>query len=333
MKPHNRRQCLVTLAGMLGMGASSASSVTKTEEPAYPQRPITLIVPWPAGGSTDISMRILAEQASKRLKQPLVVENRPGAGGTMAMPLLQMAKPDGYTIAQLPQPVFHIAHTQKVLWDPIRDTTPILQISGYTFGIIVPTASPFRSVADILRWARAHPGELTVGSNGMGTTPHTAMAELMDQQGITYVHVPYKGTVEQVFAVASGQLMVGVNSTGFAPYVASGKLRLLATFGESRSKRWPDVPTMKELGLGVVALSPYGIVGPRGLPSAVVQTLHDAFKAAMQDPSHRDEIAKYDQELLYLGPQDYGRFMRDTFAAEKRSVDRLAHTLTPLPNT
>jgi tripartite-type tricarboxylate transporter receptor subunit TctC len=333
MKPHNRRQCLVTLAGMLGMGASSASSVTKTEEPAYPQRPITLIVPWPAGGSTDISMRILAEQASKRLKQPLVVENRPGAGGTMAMPLLQMAKPDGYTIAQLPQPVFHIAHTQKVLWDPIRDTTPILQISGYTFGIIVPTASPFRSVADILRWARAHPGELTVGSNGMGTTPHTAMAELMDQQGITYVHVPYKGTVEQVFAVASGQLMVGVNSTGFAPYVASGKLRLLATFGESRSKRWPDVPTMKELGLGVVALSPYGIVGPRGLPSAVVQTLHDAFKAAMQDPSHRDEIAKYDQELLYLGPQEYGRFMRDTFASEKRSVDRLAHTLTPLPNT
>jgi tripartite-type tricarboxylate transporter receptor subunit TctC len=333
MKPHNRRQCLVTLAGMLGMGASSASSVTKTEEPAYPQRPITLIVPWPAGGSTDISMRILAEQASKRLKQPLVVENRPGAGGTMAMPLLQMAKPDGYTIAQLPQPVFHIAHTQKVLWDPIRDTTPILQISGYTFGIIVPTASPFRSVADILRWARAHPGELTVGSNGMGTTPHTAMAELMDQQGITYVHVPYKGTVEQVFAVASGQLMVGVNSTGFAPYVASGKLRLLATFGESRSKRWPDVPTMKELGLGVVALSPYGIVGPRGLPSAVVQTLHDAFKAAMQDPSHRDEIAKYDQELLYLGPQEYGRFMRDTFAAEKRSVDRLAHTPAPLPNT
>jgi tripartite-type tricarboxylate transporter receptor subunit TctC len=333
MKLHNRRQCLVTLAGMLGMGASSASSVTKTEEPAYPQRPITLIVPWPAGGSTDISMRILAEQASKRLKQPLVVENRPGAGGTMAMPLLQMARPDGYTIAQLPQPVFHVAHTQKVLWDPIRDTTPILQISGYTFGIIVPTASPFRSVADILRWARAHPGELTVGSNGMGTTPHTAMAELMDQQGITYVHVPYKGTVEQVFAVASGQLMVGVNSTGFAPYVASGKLRLLATFGESRSKRWPDVPTMKELGLGVVALSPYGIVGPRGLPSAVVQTLHDAFKAAMQDPSHRDEIAKYDQELLYLGPQDYGRFMRDTFAAEKRSVDRLAHTLAPLPNT
>jgi len=333
MKPHNRRQCLVTLAGMLGLGASGASSVAKAEESAYPQRPITLIVPWPAGGSTDISMRILAEQASKRLKQPLVVENRPGAGGTMAMPLLQMAKPDGYTIAQMPQPVFHIAHTQKVLWDPIRDTTPILQISGYTFGIMVPMGSPFRSVADMLRWARVHPGELTVGSNGTGTTPHTAMAELMEQQGITYVHVPYKGTVEQVFAVASGQIMVGVNSTGFAPYVASGMLRLLATFGESRSKRWPDVPTMKELGLGVVALSPYGIVGPRGLPSAVVQTLHDAFKAAMQDPSHRDEIAKYDQELLYLGSQDYGRFMCETFAAEKRSVDRLAHSLAALPNT
>ena len=204
------KECLLGLTPGIGALAS---------EPPYPQRPITLLVPWPAGGSTDISMRVLAEQAGKRLNQPVVVANRPGAGGTLAMPLLQMARPDGYTLAQLPQPVFRIAHTQKVLWDPIRDTTPILQVSGYTFGIVVPAASPFRSVADVLRWARAHPGELTVGSNGVGTTPHTAMEELMERQGLRYLHVPYKGTAEQMLAVASEQLMVGVNSTGFAPYV------------------------------------------------------------------------------------------------------------------
>ena len=322
----NRRECLVTLAGMLGLSPAVGAL---SQEPAYPNRPITLYVPWPAGGSTDLSLRVLAEQAGKRLNQAVVVENRPGAGGTMAMPLLQMAKPDGYTLAQLPQPVFRVAHTQKVLWDPIRDTTPILQISGYTFGIVVPAASPFRSVADLLRWARAHPGELTVGSNGVGTTPHTAMEDLMSRQGLSYVHVPYKGTAEQMLAVASEQLMVGVNSTGFAPYVESGRLRLLATFGEQRSKRWPYAPTMKELGLGVVALSPYGIVGPSGLSAQVVQTLHDAFKAAMFEPSHLHEIAKYDQELDYRGPQDYGRSMRDSFAAEKHSVERLSQARAP----
>lgn len=318
-----RRQHLAMLAGMLGLSNMTGASAAPGEDPPYPQRPITLLVPWPAGGSTDMSMRILAEEASKHLHQPVVIENRPGAGGTMAMPILLTAKPDGYTLAQLPQPVFRIALTQRVMWDPIRDTTPVLQISGYTFGIVVPAGSPFRSVSDLLEWARAHPGQLTVGSNGMGTTPHTAMEEVMDRQGIAYIHVPYKGTVEQMLAVASGQLMVGVNSTGFAPYVESGRLRLLATFGEGRSKRWPDAPTMKELGLGVVAMSPYGIVGPKGLPASVVRTLHAAFKAAMYEPSHRREIAKYDQELNYLGPEEYGQFMRETYAAEKRAVERL----------
>ena len=314
----------MNIASLLTLAPALTSTMAQADEPAYPLRPITLIVPWPAGGSTDISLRFLAEEAGKRLGQNIIVENRPGAGGSMAMPLLQTARPDGYTLAQMPQPVFHIGHRQKALWDPIRDTTPIIQISGYTFGVVVPMTSPFQSMADILKWGRANPGQLTIGSNGMGTTPHTAMEELMKQQGIAYIHVPYKGTTEQMLAVSSGQLMVGVNSTGFAPYVETGKLRLLATFGERRSKRWSDTPNMKELGLGIVAMSPYGIVGPKGLSPQVVQILHAAFKAAMHEPSHRNEIAKYDQELTYLGPEDYGRFMREAFATEKRAVDRLA---------
>ena len=314
----------MNIASLLTLAPALTSTMAQADEPAYPLRPITLIVPWPAGGSTDISLRFLAEEAGKRLGQNIIVENRPGAGGSMAMPLLQTARPDGYTLAQMPQPVFHIGHRQKALWDPIRDTTPIIQISGYTFGVVVPMTSPFQSMADILKWGRANPGQLTIGSNGMGTTPHTAMEELMKQQGIAYIHVPYKGTTEQMLAVSSGQLMVGVNSTGFAPYVETGKLRLLATFGERRSKRWSDTPNMKELGLGIVAMSPYGIVGPKGLSPQIVQILHVAFKAAMHEPIHRNEIAKYDQELTYLGPEDYGRFMREAFATEKRAVDRLA---------
>lgn len=290
---------------------------------AFPSHPITLIVPWPAGGSTDISMRILAEAAGKQLGQPVITENRPGAAGTMAMPILQQAAPDGYTLAQLPQTILRAPWTQKVLWDPLRDVTPIIQISGYTFGVVVPADSEFRSFEDVLAWGKAHPGRLTVGTNGVGTTPHVVMDQLMQQRGIHWLHVPYKGTAEQMVAVASGQLMVGVNSTGFAPFVESGQLRLLVTFAERRSKRWPQVPTLLELGYGIVAMSPYGIGGPRGLPAEVVDKLHKAFHAAMNDSTHLAEIAKYDQELAYLGPQDYARALHEAYQREKAIVERL----------
>jgi tripartite-type tricarboxylate transporter receptor subunit TctC len=175
----------------------------------------------------------------------------------------------------------------------------------------------------VFEWARTHPGELTVSTNGIGTTPHIVIDELMSRRGLTFVHVPYKGTSEQMLAVASGQLMVGINSNGFAPYVDGGQLRLLATFGAQRTKRWPQVPTLKELGHGIVATSPYGIAGPRGMSAEVVQALHDAFRAALFDPQHLAELARYDQEAVYLGPEDYGQAMRDAYAAEKRTVERL----------
>jgi tripartite-type tricarboxylate transporter receptor subunit TctC len=311
-----RTALLAAVASVLPSAAHSEGS--------YPERPIMLLVPWPAGGSTDLSMRVLATEASKKLGVPIIVENRPGGSGSMAMPLLQNAKPDGYVIAQLPQTVFRVVHTQKVLWDPIRDITPLLQISGYTFGIVVATNSEIRTIGDMFAWAKSNPGLLSVGSNGIGTTPHLAMEELFARYGLRYIHVPYKGTAEQMLAVASGQLMVGVNSTGFGPYVESGRLRLLATFGDKRSKRWPDAPTMKELGYNMVAMSPYGIVGPRNLPKPIAHLLHDAFKEAMLAPAHQQEIAKYDQDLAYLNPEDYAKSLVETYEREKEWVQRLA---------
>jgi tripartite-type tricarboxylate transporter receptor subunit TctC len=117
--------------------------------------------------------------------------------------------------------------------------------------------------------------------------------------------------------------MVGVNSNGFAPFVDNGQLRLLVTFAEQRTKRWPQVPTLKELGHGIVAQSPYGLVGPRGVPLEIVHVLHDAFRAAMNEPAHLAELAKYDQTLAYLGPEDYARSLREAYAAEKQTVERL----------
>lgn len=247
-RPASSRRALLQQMAALSVWAAAPGLHAQPGGGGFPRRPITLWVPWPAGGATDLMMRLLAELAGEHLGQQVIVKNRPGAGGTLVMPVLQQAAPDGYTIAQLPHPVFRMPHVQKVLWDPIRDTSPIIQISGVTFGMVVPAGSPFRSFSEVLAFASARPGELTISTNGTGTTPHVVLEELLTRRGLNYIHMPYKGTAEQMVAVASDQVMVGVNSTGFVPFVDSGQLRLLVTFGPTRTKRWPQVPTLKELG-------------------------------------------------------------------------------------
>jgi tripartite-type tricarboxylate transporter receptor subunit TctC len=307
----------------LALAAAAAAPGGLRASDAFPSRPVTLVVPWPAGGATDLTMRLLAELASRPLGQTVQVDNRGGASGTLAMPLLQRAAPDGHVIAQMPHTVLRAPHLQRVLWDPIRDTTPILQVSGTTFGLVVPASSPWRSLEDLLAHAQAHPGRLSLATNGVGTTPHLVMEELLARRGARWVHLPYRGVSEQMVAVASGQVMAAAGASGYAPFVESGRLRLLATFGSERSRRFPDVPTLAELGHGIVAMSPWGLAGPRGLAAATVQALHDAFKAAMFDPAYVAELARYDQAPSYLGPEDYGRALREGFAAERRNVERL----------
>lgn len=317
-----RSQALIALAA-LGATALALPALAQQALP-YPSRPITLIVPWPAGGATDVTMRLLGEIASRNLGVPVVVENRPGAAGTLVAPALRAAAPDGYTIGQLPLTLYRFPFQQKVSWDPLRDIAPIIQISGVTFGLVVPADSPFHGVADLVAWARAHPRRLTLGSTGVGSTGHLAMADIAAVEGFSYVHVPYKGTADQMLAVAAGTLMAGVNSTGFAPYVDSGRLRLLAIFSAQRSRRWPAVPTMRELGYPqAVYNSPYGIGAPAGTDPAIVRRLHDALKLALFDPQHLAELARYDQEPAYLDTADYAQHVKEVSARERALLARL----------
>ena len=318
----NQRRDVLAWLSSLALGPAWGAALAQAPQ-RFPTRPITLWLPWPAGGATDLTFRVLAEVAAKRLGQKVLIENRGGAGGTLAMPVLQQAAPDGYTLAQMPQTVLRAPWTRKVLWDPIRDTTPIIQLSGVSFGILVPAVSGFKSLEDLFAFAKAHPNTLSIATNGVGTTPHVVIDELFGKRGLSYIHVPYKGTAEQMIGVASGQVMVGVNSNGFAPFVDAGTLRLLVTFGEQRTRRWPTVPTLKELGHNIVAMSPYGLAGPAGLPAEVVQVLHQAFKSAMADPAFVAELARYDQEPTYLPPEEYGQALREAYAHERRVVERL----------
>ena len=318
--------------GAAGALALTATSPLAQAQAPFPSKPVQLIVPWPAGGQTDLTIRILAEEAEPLLGQPIVVVNKPGAAGTMVAPALKAAEPDGHVIGQVPLTVYRHALMNHVPWDPVTDLAPILQVSGVSFGLLVPGNSPFRGVTDMIDWALRRPGELIMGSTGVGTTAHLAMEEILLQHNVKYVHVPYKGTADQMLAIASNQIMAGVNSTGFAPWVEKGQMRLLATFNAARNSRWPEVPTMRELGYPqAVYTSPWGLAAPAGTPEAAIQKLHDVFRRAMNTERHTSALARYDQTLEYLGTRDYRQSVLVAVEREKKLLARMNLLARPAP--
>ena len=290
----------------------------------YPSRPVTLIVPWPPGGSTDLSMRALAILAEKPLGQRIVIENRPGVSGTMgAQQLAQSAKPDGYTVAQMPITVFRLPHMTKMAFDPMADFTWIIHLTGYTFGVVVLSDSPWKSWGDLIAYAKANPGTLTYGTPGNGTSLHITMEDIAQREGIRWTQVPFKGYAEAATSLLGGHIMAHADSTGWGEQVNSGRLRLLSTWGSQRTKRWPNAPTLKDLGYPIVSNSPYGIAGPKGMDAAVVKVLHDAFRKALEDPEYQKTLDKFDQEAYYLNSADYAALAKKTFEEERVAIKRL----------
>jgi tripartite-type tricarboxylate transporter receptor subunit TctC len=314
-----RRHLLQTLAAT----TLAPAAWTASAQAAWPSQTVRLMIAFPAGGPTDLTMRQLADNASKLLGQQVIIENKPGAGGTLPAQLLQQAKPDGYTLAQIPLGVFRLPYTTRITWDPVKDISYILGVTGYAFGVVVPADGPIKTWADFVAYAKANPGKLSYGSTGALTSPHLTMEDIAQRLGITLNHIPYKGSADLMQSILGGQIMAAADSTGFAPHVASGKLRVLNTWGEKRLAKFPDVPTLQELGIPLVQASPYGIGGPKGMDPALVQRIHDAFKQAMEMPNHVEVLAKYDQTLMYMSPAQYARFAEDTFKREKALVDKL----------
>ena len=317
---------MIRRRGLIQAGAALAATTTLpafSQSSAFPARAIKYICPWPAGGSTDIVMRSLADSASKALGQSVIVENKPGAGGMLGAVDMLTAKPDGYTVCQIPQGAFRIPHMQKTAFDTLKDFTWIACLTGYTFGLVVPANSPLKSIKDFVDYAKANPGALTYGSTGTGTSPHLAVEEFAQKAGIQLNHIPYKGNAENMQAVLGGHVMAASDATGWGPHVDGGRLRLLATYGSKRTKRWSHIPTLTELGYQTVSDSPFGVCGPKGMDPAVVKTLHDAFKSTLDDPAVLATFDKYDQSVIYLNTEQYTKFAHDSFYAERALIEKL----------
>jgi tripartite-type tricarboxylate transporter receptor subunit TctC len=303
------------------LAACATLAVLTAQAQDFPTRAITLICPWPAGGSTDTHLRKLAELAGRYLGQPVIIENKPGAGGMLGPAgMASSAKPDGYTISQLTVSAFRQPYMQKVDWDPLRDFTYIIGVSGYTFGVVVKSDSPIKSFQDFVAYAKVNPGKLSYGSTGNGTSPHLLMEELAAKANIELLHVPFKGNADSTQALMGGHVMAQSDATGWGKFVDAGTFRLLVTFGEERA-RW-GAPTAKELGYDVVSYSPYGIVGPRGMDPKVVKILHDAFKKASDDPENRKMLQTLDQVYWYKSSEDYLKWAREEAISERATIER-----------
>jgi tripartite-type tricarboxylate transporter receptor subunit TctC len=289
----------------------------------FPSRPVTLLVTFPAGGPTDIAGRALAEATSKYLGQQVVVENRPGATGTLGAAALVNARPDGHTVSMIPITVLRLPHMENVAYDPMKDIRYVMGVSGYVFAYIVRADSPWRTMADLVASAKAYPDKITYGSHGIGGTVHLATEELSAAQGIKMNHIPFKGSADMLTAMLGGHLNVAVDSTGAVPHVAAGKARVLAVMTEKRTPVWPDVPTLTELGYGIVSTSPYGIGVPAATPPAVVKALHDAFKKGLEDPIHTKTLEKYNQPVWYLSTEDYTKWAREQYEKERKIINAL----------
>ncbi|MFN3743653.1 MAG: tripartite tricarboxylate transporter substrate binding protein [Hyphomicrobiaceae bacterium] len=301
-----------------------AATATMAAAQSFPTKPITLIVPWPAGGSTDVAMRAIAESASKVLGQPVVVDNKAGASGTLGpATMAATAKPDGYTIAQIPITIMRLPLMQKVSWDAEKSFTYIVHLTGYTFGITTKADGPFKKWQDVVDYAKANPGKVTYATPGSGTSLHIGMEQIAEAAGIKLTQVPFKGGAETNAAVLGGHTMLQADSTAWKPLVDAGQTRLLALWTAERSKNWPDVPTLKELGYPFVFDSPFGIAGPKGMDPKVVKILHDAFKKALEDPAVIAALERYDMVPRYMGTEAYTNFVKQVIAQETAALSKI----------
>lgn len=317
----------MTLArrALLGAAAAMPLATPALAQGRYPERPIRLLVPWPPGGSADAQLRSLSELTSRALGQPVVVENRAGAGGTLhAVHLAKEARPDGYTLGQMHLSVVRrpfLVRTPQ--WDAVTDFTHIIGLTGWLFGMAVPANSPFADYRSFVAYAKANPGRVSYSTSGIATTNHLAMEDLAQREGIELLHVPFRGSNEGVTAALGGQVHMVADSSAWAPQVEAGQMRLLSVWSAERAPRFPTVPTLRELGHDMVVTSNYGISGPPRMDPGVVRALHDAMKAALMGEENTRVRNQFDMPLVYLDTEGYQDFIARRAVYERDIVNRL----------
>ncbi len=314
------RKGLFPLCVCMILGFLLIAHVPPARAEEYPSRPISLIVQFTAGTSTDIIARKLSDEVSRKLGQPVVCVNKPGGGGTIGVAEVLRSKPDGYTIGCANMPALAIIpQMQPVSYDPLKDAAHICAIGPYEYAFYVKADSPWNSLKDFVEFAKAHPGEVIYGSLGAGSTNHLIFARLAQEHGLKMKHVVFKGDGELIPAVLGGHVaIVSGSPAAVVPQVKAGQLKLLAITNKDRWPYLPEVPTLLELGYSFYQSSYLSLVAPAGTPEPIMKKLEDAFRQVLENPDLKKEMEeKFFTTLGYQSGKDYGRYIEEQFAFYK----------------
>jgi tripartite-type tricarboxylate transporter receptor subunit TctC len=286
----------------------------------YPSRPVTLVTTFAAGSPQDLVVRAITELVAADFKQPVSVDNKPGAAGGTAMGATVTQKPDGYALNVINSPALaNLPLMHKLAFDPVRDFDFIMQMASFPIGIAVKADSPFKSWADLVNHARINPGKITYATPGTGSMANLGMQRLQALSGIKLTHVPHRGVMEIIPAVLGDHVSVMVTGTEWKPYVDAGGMRLLMMWTDKRLPSFADVPTARESGNPFELDVSFGLVAPKGLETAVASKVHGAFKRALEANSVRALMERYDISPAYLdGPAFKARIAK--ISAEMKPV-------------
>ncbi|MCC6778863.1 MAG: tripartite tricarboxylate transporter substrate binding protein [Hyphomicrobiales bacterium] len=315
-----RRNLLIGLLASAGIGSAAAQT--------YPDRPVTMIVPFPPGGPTDVMARLVAEGMAARLGQNVVVDHRPGgAGGTIGAKLAAAAEPNGYTVLfSPPGPLAVNAAVYKTLdYDPVGSFAPVAMIGSSPQVLVVHPSIPARNVRELIEYMKANPGKVVYGHPGYGTQPHLLGELIHSAYGAEFTRIPYRGTNPAVTDFLAGQVQMMIDTTAvLLPHIESGKMRALAVAGEARSARLPGVPTTVESGFpDLVALYWTGVVVRTGTPGEIIRRLNAAINEAMRPADVQVRLAQLGADPKPGSPEEFGRFVaseREKWTAVVRSA-------------
>ena len=286
----------------------------------YPTRPITLIVQFSAGTTTDIIARRLGEEVSKSLGQPLVCVNKTGGGGSVGVAEVLRAKPDGYTIGCVNMPALAIIpHMQNLPYDPLKDIAHICVVQPYEYGLYVKADAPWKSLKDLVDYARSNPGKVVYASVGSGTTNHLIMVRIGQENNLNWKHVPYRGDGEVIPAMLGGHVHAAVGSpAAVVPQIKGGKLKLLVVTSKDSWSYLPEVPTLLESGYKFYQSSYFSLGAPAGTPEAIRKKLEDTFCKVIQDPAIDEEFQKkLFAKLGYMSGAEFANYIKEQFVYYK----------------
>ncbi|MGZ8198147.1 MAG: Bug family tripartite tricarboxylate transporter substrate binding protein [Burkholderiales bacterium] len=307
---------LHVLAGSCALAASLAGS-SVLAQPAYPAKPVRLVVPLAAGGPSDHMARALAQKLTEGVKQTIIVDNRPGASGVIGADIVAKSPPDGYTLL-LAQTAFTVnaSLVPKLPYDTLKDFEPISQLTSAPYLLAVHPSLPVKTFRELIAFAKARPGQLNHGSAGNGTGPHLGMELLMQQTGMKLVHITYKGGGPAMIDFIAGHTQVYMtNIVTMLPQVKAGKARPLATSGAKRSAVAPDVPTFVESGLPNYSEGAFhGVIAPAGVPKPVIDRLHAEIVKAMKSQEVQSRLTSEGAEVVASSPQEFSAKVRSDVA-------------------